>query len=305
MKVGIVGLGLIGGSLARDLAESGVSVIGFDRSAATLRAARRAGVIAGTIGPDFEGVESCDVCVIAAPVDAARELLARAAPRLAGVSCITDVGSTKRSILKAAKRLGLERQFVGGHPFAGYHASGWRSSRTGLFAGSRVFLCPGSHARREAVSMARRMWRLAGARLVVMDADAHDALVARVSHLPQVASSVLALTLASMDVMQSELGPGGRDVTRLAGSDPEVWSAIAMDNADKLVPLLARLERTLRRTRSLIASGCRVALRARLENGVRWSAGRQPVLATGRAFPRGVDFAHVHARETRPACPKA
>jgi len=192
------------------------------------------------------------------------------------------VGSTKASIGRAAMELGLDRQFVGGHPFSGDHASGWRASRTGLFTDTRVFLCPTLRTRRVAVAAARRLWRLVGARPVMMDANAHDAFVARASHLPQLVSTTLAIALAQSRVARARLGPGGRDVTRLAAADPDVWSAIALDNAANLVPLLARYERAIRDTRNAIASGRAGAVRARLDAARRWVAGTKRATADAR-----------------------
>ncbi|MDA1081850.1 MAG: prephenate dehydrogenase/arogenate dehydrogenase family protein [Gemmatimonadetes bacterium] len=272
MKVAIVGLGMIGGSLARDLAALGVTVVGFDRTPATLRAARRTGVISESLGADLAGVERCDVCVIAVPVDATVALIEQAAPRLLSVPLITDVGSTKRTIIDAALRAGLGARFVGSHPFTGDHRTGWRASRRGLFLGERVFLSPTRISRPAAMARARRMWRMVGAAPEAIGAAVHDAFVARASHLPQIVSSALGRVLAEAGVSRAQLGPGGRDVTRLAGSDPAAWSAIAMANADLLAPLLAMYERAIRRARTAIASGRAQSIRRHFEAGHRWSA---------------------------------
>ena len=273
MKVGIVGLGLIGGSLARDLVAAGHTVIGYDRSRGTVLAARRAGIRARLAAGDLAGLAACDICVLAVPVTAAPGILERAAESLAHVACITDVGSTKRSIVRAADRLGLGPRFVGSHPLAGDSQAGWRASRRHLFAEAPVFLTPARSTRTAAVTHARRLWRSVGAKPQLMTPVAHDTLMAGASHLAQVVASTLGLTLAQAGIKRSALGPGGRDTTRLAGADPDVWTAIAIDNADRIVPLLGRYERAIRRARGAIQSADSAALRALFRDARRW--GRQ------------------------------
>ena len=270
MKVAVLGLGLIGGSIARDLAAAGHDVLGFDRSAATLRAARRARVIRGSIGRDFAALAACDACVIAVPVSDAPRLLARAARALATVPLVTDAGSTKRSIVRAAERLGLAHRFVGSHPLAGDHRAGWKASRRHLFRGAPVFLTPTRSTLPATLVRARRLWRVFGARPRVLSAAAHDRLMAGASHLPQVVSSALGATLARARVPRSALGPGGRDVTRLAGADVRVWSAIVRDNADHLVFLLDGYGRMVRRMRAAVAASDARPLRKLLVSAARW-----------------------------------
>ena len=137
----VLGLGLIGGSLARDLAASGATVWGYDTDAATMRRARRSGAVAATIGHDLSQLAGAQTVVFAVPVDAAPALMERAQPFLEGAALITDVGSTKRRIVAHAAALGLGRTFVGSHPMAGGDQAGWAASRRGLFAGARVDLC--------------------------------------------------------------------------------------------------------------------------------------------------------------------
>jgi prephenate dehydrogenase len=231
--VAIVGLGLIGGSLARDLAARGVRVLGADRDAGHLAAAVADGIVQ-PLGDDAAAIGQADVVVLAIPVGRAVERLRELAPQLGGVRLITDVGSTKASIVRAAEELGLGDRFVGSHPLAGHHRSGWNASRAGLFAGARVFMCPTRATSDAAARLASRLWTTVGARPEVLDADLHDVRLAWRSHLPQLVSTALALTIMQTGTQRADLGPGGRDVTRLAGSDPEMWADILVDNADAL-----------------------------------------------------------------------
>jgi prephenate dehydrogenase len=177
------------------------------------------------------GVSESDLIVVAVPVDSATEVLRQIAPHVARAKLITDVGSTKMRIVELAAELGLASRFVGSHPMAGDHRSGWAASRTGLVDGARVYLCPPHDAPRCIIDLAAEWWRWLGARPIVMSAELHDQKLAWTSHLPHIVSTALALALASADVERDELGPGGRDMTRLAGSSADVWTAIARDNA--------------------------------------------------------------------------
>jgi prephenate dehydrogenase len=230
----VVGLGLVGGSLARDLAARGVRVLGHDRDAASVAGALRDGALHAALGPALEGVEEAELVVAAVPVTAAAAVLRELAPRLRSARLVTDVGSTKASVCAAAEALGIGGVFVGSHPLAGSHLSGWDASRPGLFAGRRVFLAPTPSTGGPALALARGLWSSLGALPEAVDAAAHDLLLARTSHLPHLASVTLARALAAAGVPRAELGPGGRDVTRLAGSSPEMWTAIALDNAAPL-----------------------------------------------------------------------
>lgn len=245
---GIVGLGLIGGSLARELAARGWRVLAHDRDAATLNAARDEGIVSGVLDPGIlAGIldlsapaprEPMDVLIAAVPVDAFAGLLQTAAPALHAVPLVMDVGSTKRSAVSAASQAGLGHRFVGAHPMAGDHRAGWTASRRGLFTDATVYLCRTASTADAALQRARALWESVGARPEEIDAGAHDRLVARTSHLPQVIAKALALTLGDAGLTRAQLGPGGRDMTRIAASDPGLWTGIALDNADELLAAL-------------------------------------------------------------------
>lgn len=272
--VAVAGLGLIGGSLARDLAARGVRVLGCDPDAGALDAAVAEGVVSA-LGPGLEGVEDADALVLAVHVHAAPALLQAVAPRLDGVRLITDAGSTKAGIVAAAARLGLGAKFVGAHPLAGDHRSGWPASRLGLFAGAALYLTPSPESGAEAVALARELWTLVGTRTVEMDAEEHDRLLAWISHLPQVVSSALAAVLAGRGITRGDLGRGGRDVTRLAGSSPGMWRDILAANAAAVTDAIAEMERQLAAARAAIDSGDADAIQAWLAEPNQWAA-REP-----------------------------
>jgi prephenate dehydrogenase len=273
-SAGVIGLGLIGGSIARDLAALGVRMLGYDRDPATIDMARAEGVVDEPLDASLEGLHDVEVVIVAVPVSLLRDVLA-AAPPLPRARLITDVGSTKRSAIVTAEALGegISQRFVGAHPIAGDHRSGWISSRRGLFADAKVYLCRAQHTCDEAATLAQELWRALGACPELIAADAHDELLAYASHAPQAVSTALALALAEAGVSRAKLGPGGRDTTRLAGGSVEMWTAIARDNADALLPAITAVETQLQRLREAIALGDEAAVRALFSVARAWSTG--------------------------------
>jgi prephenate dehydrogenase len=266
----IVGLGLIGGSLARDLAQRGIPVRAYDADPHHLGSALRDGFVTEPLDATLSGVCDTDVVIVAVPVDAATEVLRRIAPYAAQARLITDVGSTKSRIVALAGELGLGSRFVGSHPLAGDHRSGWDASRTGLFSNARVYICPPSDASGAVVDLAADFWRRLGASPAVLTADDHDRQLAWTSHLPHMVSTALALALAHTGVERGDLGPGGRDVTRLAGGSPEVWTAIARENAMALDAALAATERELAAIRGALNGADPTELRQRFAAARAW-----------------------------------
>lgn len=235
----------MGGSLAHDLVRAGVEVVAFDPDPDTGRGALASGVITELAGESLEGFDSAELIVLATPVNVTPELLS-VLSRRSGDAVITDVGSTKRSTVDAAVRAGLGHRFVGAHPLAGDHRSGWAAARPELYRDATVFLCPAPDVAPGVLPKVSAFWESVGARTRVLTPLDHDERMAWVSHLPQVVASSLATTLAAAGRAQVELGPGGRDVTRLAASSPEVWAPICDSNADLLGTALDALITELR-----------------------------------------------------------
>ncbi len=300
-RVGVVGLGLMGGSLARALAARGVRVLGFDRDRNSLDAAVAEGMVHEPLDDSLAGVERADVVVLATPVAATARLLTRLGDRLAGPALIMDVASTKRSIVAAAEAAGLGPRYVGAHPLTGSHRSGWGASRASLFEEARVFLCPSSSTTPDALRLAESFWRSLRAGVEVLDADTHDEQMAWRSHLPQAVSTALALTLRQANVARSALGPGGRDMTRLAGGDPDLWTGIVGDNAPAILQALDAMEQQLRYFRERLAAG-EDGVRECFSDGRDWFDGQPMRTLTPRdsaaLTPR--DTAALTPRDTTP-----
>ena len=237
-RIGIVGVGLIGGSfgLAMKRALSGVSVVGVGRDRARLEVARSMGAI-DEAATDPAALSYCDLVVLATPVDHILSSLPGIAARLAPGTVLTDVGSSKREIcLRGAAACPPSVAFVGGHPIAGRELAGVEGSLADLFEGAPWILCPVSGAA-DAVKRLATVVRAAGARPYEMDADEHDRLLSRVSHLPQLLSTALGVMVHAEELEKA--GSGLRDMLRLAASPYPVWRAILDTNRDNIDGALA------------------------------------------------------------------
>jgi prephenate dehydrogenase len=245
-RVAIVGLGLIGGSLARALTRAGYHVVGVDRPG-VLQAARREGSIA--VGArELDGAVEADLIVLAAPPRANLSLLRRLAAKIGRDTVITDLGSVKAPICAAARALKLS-SFVGGHPMAGSERSGFAASRADLFQDHPWILTPAGASRR-AVAVVRDLVRTVGARPYVMRPDEHDRTVAFLSHMPQLVSWAIDHAARADGIARRHLdlaGPGFRDMTRLAKSPRPLWREIFAQNDGEVRRALEALRRTLRR----------------------------------------------------------
>jgi prephenate dehydrogenase len=268
--IAIVGLGLMGGSVARAVAARGAHVLAYDRNADHLDEAMRAGVVHGTLERDLSGIEDADIAVLALPVDATCLALPMLARRATNARLLMDLASTKQSVVSCAESAGVGDRFVGAHPLAGSHRSGFSAARGSLFEGARVFLCPTSTTSRTTLRMAEQLWSELHARTEALNARVHDDEMAWSSHLPHIMASALACTLDDADIAHSALGPGGRDMTRLAGSSTAMWTAIAADNAEAISAALLAYEAKLRAFREAIADRDVSTTRSLLDAGREW-----------------------------------
>jgi prephenate dehydrogenase len=262
MRVAVIGVGLIGGSIAHAAAERlGAEVLGFDPDPAAARAAGERGAIAGRHDSIAAAVETADVVFVAAPVG---ELPAAVAESLAAApeNCVvTDVGSTKRAVVDAH---GADPRFVGGHPLAGAETSGIEHARADLFDGATWYLTPTPTTSGVLFERLHRVLLDLGARPTAIDADTHDAILAAVSHLPHVLANVLvsqaARALSAEDERLPATGPSFRDATRVAGAASAVWTDIYLSNADALLGRIDETVARLHEVREALAAGDRSAI---------------------------------------------
>lgn len=289
--IAVIGLGLVGGSVARDCAARGARVLGGDTDDASLEAALASGVVHEPLDPDLAALRDATVVVVAVPVSVTPTVIDLLATRVDPGALIIDVGSTKRGAIAAAERAGIAPQFVGCHPMAGDSRGGWPASRTDLFAGATVYLCPTAATRRGHLELARELWQALGGRCSMLDAAEHDRLVAFTSHLPHAASAALALSLSASGIDVDALGPGGRDVLRIAGSGAEMWSAIATENADALLDALRAFRGQLARFETAVAARDETSLRALFADARGWTMGGDQ-----HAAPRAAGAQSLHER---------
>jgi prephenate dehydrogenase len=257
----IIGVGLIGGSLARALKRAGAvgEVVGAGRNAAHLQQALDLGVVDRIETDLATAVQGADIVVVASPVGAAESVFRAIAPSLSPDTILTDVGSTKASVVAAARAAfgDLPVNFVPGHPIAGTEQSGVAASFAELFDGRRVILTPGDNTAPAAVAAVRDLWQQAGAKVVETSVEHHDAVLAATSHLPHLLAFTLVDTLANLDDKQEifEYAAGGfRDFTRIASSDPRMWHDICVHNEPALLKMLERFEADLDKLRQAIAN---------------------------------------------------
>jgi prephenate dehydrogenase len=263
----------MGGSIARALAARDVQVLGADDNDDSVEAAMRTGVVRERIALGERTPIDADVILLATPVDAVIQQLPRLLPLSPRVRLVMDVASTKRSIVEAAEESGLGERFVGAHPLTGSHRSGWYASRAGMFDDARVFLSPTASASAEALELAAAFWRGLRAGVEVIDAAEHDVQMAWRSHLPHMVSTTLALVLSDAGIPRFALGPGGRDMTRLAGGAPSMWTPIAEDNEAALVSAIESFEARLALLKRTIQDGTRAEIDALLGEGCAWFDG--------------------------------
>ena len=252
-RVGIVGLGLIGGSLARALRrlDHGPRIVAFNRNRDHAERALADGVIDAVAGAPEEAVEGQDLVVYATPLDVVREMMGTHREGW-GDATVTDVAGLKEPILMEARGLGFASQFVGSHPLAGGTGSGYEASSEDLFSGETVFVC-GGEAGDERVGAVESMWEATGASVRFIDADVHDRLMVWASHLPQVISNVVAHAMAEAGLSVKDLGPGGRDLTRLAESSPDVWTVLLDEASGENVRAIESVQSSLDAVRAALS----------------------------------------------------
>lgn len=261
-RLTIIGVGLIGGSLARALkaADACEEIVGWGRSAAPLQRALELGVIDRAESDIAKAVKGADVVLIGVPVGAMEGVLAQLRPHLEPQTVLTDVGSTKGSVVAAAQRVFgiLPPRFIPGHPIAGTEKSGVEASFAELYRDRRVILTPDEDSDPDAVALVRKLWEQAGAEVIEMSVVHHDEVLAATSHLPHMLAFTLVDTLARLedhdDIFRFAAG-GFRDFTRIASSNPQMWHDICLNNRDALLKMLRRFSDDLNSLADAIDSG--------------------------------------------------
>ncbi|MDE3783040.1 prephenate/arogenate dehydrogenase family protein [Sinorhizobium meliloti] len=263
--IALIGIGLIGSSIARDIREKQLAgtIVVTTRSEATLKRAGELGLGDRYTLSAAEAVEGADLVVVSVPVGASGAVAAEIAAHLKPGAIVTDVGSTKGSVIaQMAPHLPKDVHFVPGHPIAGTEHSGPDAGFAGLFRGRWCILTPPAGTDEEAVARLRLFWETLGSMVDEMDPKHHDKVLAIVSHLPHIIAYNIVGTADDLEtVTESEVikysASGFRDFTRLAASDPTMWRDVCLHNKDAILEMLARFSEDL----------------ASLQRAIRWGDG--------------------------------
>lgn len=261
-RLTIVGVGLIGGSLARVCRKKAMAeeLVGVGRKKANLELALELGVIDRWTHDVEEGVAGADGVLLATPVGSFLTLARQMAPHLEEGCLVTDAGSTKGTLVGALEEVLQPRaRFVGGHPIAGTEKSGVEASFETLFEGYRCILTPTARTDPEALALVKALWEACGMDVVSMEPVTHDCLMAAISHLPHMVAYALVhaakdLSFNGHEPMAYSAG-GFRDFTRIAASDPVMWRDICLNNREPLVAMIDRFSDCLAEVRRAVEAG--------------------------------------------------
>jgi len=266
-QLGVIGCGLMGGSFALACKRAGLvkRVVGYSKSPSTTEKARRLGVIDVAAESALLAVSGSDIVLLAVPV-AASETTFRAIRHLVEPNVLfMDVGSTKRDVVDAARRVLKERvgSFVPAHPIAGKESGGVGHADASLYSGRQVILTPLAQTLPELVQKATDVWAAIGAQVLKMSPENHDAAFAAVSHLPHLLAFAYFNAVSKQPSGRDFLtlaGPGFRDFTRIAASDPMVWRDILVSNREEILKQTQRFKHALEAMEHVMLSGNAEAL---------------------------------------------
>ncbi|MFV1951978.1 MAG: prephenate dehydrogenase [Nitrospinota bacterium] len=263
----IIGVGLIGGSIARVCKEKNLTgkIMGFGRSESNLRKGVELGVIDSYSLDLKDAVIDADIVLLAIPVGTMVDIVKIMIPHLKSRAIITDVGSVKGYLVdKIEALLPKEIPFVGGHPIAGTERSGIESSFLTLFKDSNCILTPTGKTDREALKKIEELWHAAGAKVILMNAMDHDRILAAISHLPHVVAYALVNTIGDMNKENNilSLAAGGfRDFTRIASGDSVMWRDICLLNKDNIIEIITQFQGSLEKLKRYIKKENRTRLK--------------------------------------------
>lgn len=279
-QLGLIGCGLMGGSFALALKKAGLvkRVVGYSKSPSTTERARQLGIIDVEAPSALLAVSGADIVLIAVPVSATEASFKAIKHLVTPDMLIMDVGSTKRDVVDAARRALREHigLFVPAHPIAGKEVAGVENSDADLYAGKQVILTPIERTLAPQLQKAQELWSRLGCKVLTMTPEQHDAAYAAVSHLPHLIAFALMNAIAGQPQGQDFLslaGPGFRDFTRIAASDPKVWRDILLANREELLAQSQIFQRNLQALEVMISSGNTQALESLIEQASMTRAG--------------------------------
>ena len=274
MKVGIIGLGLIGGSIAVDLKRKGYAqqVLGVEADAVNASAALKIGLVDRIVQVE-ECVAESDIIILAVPVGAAARLLPQVLDMVDDTKTVTDVCSTKELLVKTVKDHPMRRRYVASHPMAGTEYSGPWAAMPGLFDGHACIICDPQDSSCDAVKLIEDLYTVLNMRTIEMSAENHDVHTAYVSHISHITSFALALTVLDKEKDEKhifDLASGGFSSTvRLAKSSPDMWTPILSQNRDNILHVMDTYIEKMNAFRHAIADGDEEKVRDLIEDANR------------------------------------
>jgi prephenate dehydrogenase len=279
-QLGLIGCGMMGGSFALAMKRAGVvkRVVGYSKSPSTTERARQLGVIDVEAPSALLAVSGADIVLLAVPVSAT-EATFKAIRHLVGPNTLVmDVGSTKRDVVDAARRVLRENVgvFVPCHPIAGKELSGVEHSDPDLYVGRQVILTPIERTLTTQLQQATDVWTALGSHVIKMSPQAHDAAFAAVSHLPHLIAFALINAIAGQQQGKEFMalaGPGFRDFSRIAASDPHMWRDVLIANREELIGQSRIFQQHLQELEKLITSGDGDGLETLIEKASETRAG--------------------------------
>jgi prephenate dehydrogenase len=283
-QLGVIGCGLMGGSFALALKRAGLvkRVVGYSKSPSTTERTRKLGIIDVAAESALQAVSGSDIVLISVPVAATETMLKSIRHGVEPNVLVMDVGSTKRDVVDAARRVLRERigSFVPAHPITGREVSGIQHADAALYAGRQVILTPLAQTSPELVQKATDVWSGIGAQVLKMTPENHDAAFAAVSHLPHLLAYAYFSSVMNQPAGRDFLslaGPGFRDFTRIAASSPEMWRDILVANREEVLKQSQRFRQALDALEHVIREGNADALegliRAPSESRATWQMG--------------------------------
>jgi prephenate dehydrogenase len=271
-QLGLIGCGLMGGSFALALKQAGLvkRVVGFSKSPSTTARARQLGIIDAEAATVLQAVSGSDIVLIAVPVASTEASFEAIKDWVTPGMLIMDVGSTKRDVIDAAQRALAAHvgQFVPAHPIAGKEVAGVENADADLYVGKQVILTPTDCTLAPQLQRATELWTRLGCKVLSMSPAQHDATYASVSHLPHLLAFAMMNAITGQAQGQDYLalaGPGFRDFTRIAASDPQVWRDILLSNREELLAQSQLFQHSLQAFEALISSGNAQALEGLIE----------------------------------------
>jgi prephenate dehydrogenase len=248
MKITIIGLGLIGASIAKAL-HGQAEITGIDKDPATIDRALHEGVISQG-GPDMSLARQSDMVIIAVPVGSIIETAENVIPHVHSDTVITDTGSTKSRIVSHMDA--VYPGFIGGHPIAGKENPGYEASQGTLFKDATSIITPTDASSGLCMEKVKWLWSVCGSHVTLMDPDKHDELMAIISHMPHLLSFVSMSAARDIQIHRELLGAGFRDFTRIAASDPVMWRDIFLENKKHVLSLIDKYMNELTMIKDII-----------------------------------------------------